>query len=39
MRRGGVGFVNPLLYDVAANPTSYASSFTDVTLGDNDVFG
>jgi len=36
---GGVGFVNPLLYDVAANPTSYASSFTDVTLGDNDVFG
>jgi hypothetical protein len=33
----GVGFASPLLYDVANNPTDYASGFTDVTLGNNDI--
>ncbi len=36
---GGVGFVSPLLYSVASDPSSYADSFTDVTSGNNDVFG
>ena len=35
----GVGFVLPLLYAVASNPTTYAESFTDITVGNNDVFG
>ncbi|HVX20480.1 MAG TPA: IPT/TIG domain-containing protein [Acidimicrobiales bacterium] len=35
---GGVGFVAPLLYDVAATPTRYATDFNDVTVGNNDVF-
>ena len=34
----GVGFVTPLLYGVAANPTDYASGFHDVTKGNNDIF-
>jgi hypothetical protein len=33
----GVGFASPLLYDVAGNATDYASGFTDVTLGNNDI--
>lgn len=33
----GVGFAAPLLYDVASNPTDYASGFTNVTIGNNDV--
>jgi hypothetical protein len=33
----GVGFAAPLLYDVARNPTDYASGFTDVTVGNNDI--
>jgi hypothetical protein len=35
----GVGFVSPLLYSVASNPTAYAASFNDVTLGNNDAYG
>lgn len=35
----GVGFAAPLLYDVASVPADYASGFTDVTVGDNDIFG
>ncbi len=29
----GVGFLNPLLYAVASNPTAYAASFNDIKLG------
>jgi hypothetical protein len=39
LTRNGVGFVSPLLYSVASNPTQYAASFNDVTLGDNDIYG
>lgn len=35
----GVGFAAPLLYDVASVPADYASSFTDITVGDNDIYG
>jgi hypothetical protein len=35
----GVGFLNPLLYAVASNPTAYAASFNDITLGNNDPYG
>jgi hypothetical protein len=35
----GVGFVSPLLYSVAANPTAYTASFNDITQGNNDAFG
>jgi hypothetical protein len=35
----GVGFVSPLLYSVASNPTAYAASFNDITLGNNDPYG
>ncbi|HEV3212045.1 MAG TPA: IPT/TIG domain-containing protein [Acidimicrobiales bacterium] len=35
----GVGFVAPLLYEVAAVPRSYANGFNDVKVGDNDIFG
>jgi hypothetical protein len=34
----GVGFASPLLYQVASNPTDYASGFNDITKGNNDVF-
>ena len=37
--QNGVGFVNPLLYSVASNPTAYAASFNDITLGNNDPYG
>jgi subtilase family serine protease len=30
-----IGFANPVLYGIAANPTEYADDFTDVTSGDN----
>ncbi len=33
--RSGLGFVPPLLYDVAADPATYSASFFDVTVGDN----
>jgi hypothetical protein len=35
----GVGFVSPLLYAVAANPTGYAASFNDISVGNNDPYG
>ncbi|MGH3053695.1 MAG: IPT/TIG domain-containing protein, partial [Gaiellaceae bacterium] len=35
----GVGFANPLLYSVASNPTAYAASFNDITVGNNDPYG
>jgi hypothetical protein len=35
----GVGFVSPLLYGVASNPTAYAASFNDITVGNNDIYG
>ena len=38
-RGHGVGFVNPLLYAVASVPAEYARSFTDVKLGNNDIYG
>jgi hypothetical protein len=37
--KSGVGFVNPLLYSVASNPTAYAASFNDITQGNNDPYG
>jgi hypothetical protein len=37
--QNGVGFVNPLLYSVASNPTAYAASFNDITTGNNDPYG
>src|SRR3989440_1857368 len=30
-----LGYLNPTLYKIAANPTSYASDFYDVTVGNN----
>jgi len=35
----GVGFVSPLLYSVASNPTAYAASFNDISAGNNDPYG
>jgi hypothetical protein len=35
----GVGFVSPLLYSIASNPTAYAASFNDITAGNNDPYG
>jgi subtilase family serine protease len=32
---GGLGLINPALYEVASNPTSYANDFYDVTVGNN----
>src|SRR5262249_52580561 len=37
--QNGVGFLNPLLYSVASNPTAYAASFNDVKVGNNDPYG
>ncbi len=37
--KGGVGFVAPLLYEIASNRIDYAAGFTDVTVGNNDVLG
>ncbi len=38
VKAGGfnIGFVNPLLYQLAGNSTSYANDFHDVTSGTND---
>lgn len=33
-----IGLVTPALYAVAANPTEYAASFSDITAGNNDVY-
>lgn len=35
---GGLGFVSPSLYAVAAVPSQKAASFNDVTKGNNDVY-
>jgi Pro-kumamolisin, activation domain/Putative Ig domain/IPT/TIG domain len=35
----GVGFVSPLLYSVASDPTEYHQSFNDITQGNNDPYG
>jgi subtilase family serine protease len=32
---GGLGLINPALYSLAADPTSYANDFYDVTVGNN----
>ncbi|HZO05282.1 MAG TPA: S53 family peptidase, partial [Solirubrobacterales bacterium] len=32
-----LGFLNPLLYDLGASAKSRASSFNDVTIGNNDI--
>ena len=34
---GGLGNINPSLYTLAANATTYASAFHDVTAGNNQV--
>ncbi|HEY1827312.1 MAG TPA: S53 family peptidase [Acidimicrobiales bacterium] len=34
---GGLGFLNPALYRVAANPTEYAHDFFDITTDSNDA--
>ncbi len=34
----GVGFVSPLLYAIASNPTAYAASFNDITKGNIDQY-
>ena len=36
---GGIGFASPLLYAVASNPHADASSFNDITTGNNDEYG
>ncbi|HVW80947.1 MAG TPA: S53 family peptidase [Mycobacteriales bacterium] len=33
----GLGLINPSLYRIAANPTSYARDFHDITTGSNDA--
>jgi hypothetical protein len=33
----GLGNVNPALYTLASNPTTYASAFHDITTGNNQV--
>jgi subtilase family serine protease len=35
----GIGFATPLLYALASDPTTYAQSFHDITVGNNDVYG
>jgi subtilase family serine protease len=35
MHGGGLGQINPALYAIASNPTSYANDFYDVTTGNN----
>jgi hypothetical protein len=35
----GVGFVNPLLYQVASSAGGYAQAFSDITVGNNDNLG
>jgi subtilase family serine protease len=34
---GGLGLINPALYELASNPTSYANDFYDVTTGNNQL--
>jgi len=35
---GGLGFLNPALYKIGANPVRYANDFFDVTTGNNDQY-
>ncbi|HMC68377.1 MAG TPA: S53 family peptidase [Mycobacteriales bacterium] len=35
---GALGFLNPALYKIGADPSRYASDFFDVTTGNNDNF-
>ncbi|HEY6848829.1 MAG TPA: protease pro-enzyme activation domain-containing protein [Terracidiphilus sp.] len=35
----GQGLINPTLYTLASNSTTYASAFHDVTVGNNDCLG
>ncbi len=35
----GIGFVSPLLYAIASDPSAYTASFNDITEGNNDVYG
>ena len=35
---GGLGFLNPALYKIGADPTRYANDFFDVTTGNNDQY-
>jgi subtilase family serine protease len=35
---GGLGFLNPALYKIGADPTRYANDFFDITTGNNDQF-
>lgn len=41
LRQGyfNLGFLNPLLYQIARNPAEYAADFHDVTTGNNDFSG
>ena len=34
-----IGFASPLLYAVAANPATYATSFNDIVGSNNDIYG
>lgn len=36
---GDLGFLTPRLYQIYDNPTAYASSFHDITVGDNSFAG
>lgn len=36
--RGPLGFINPLLYDLAAKPVVYKTAFYDVTKGTNQLY-
>src|SRR5439155_1586570 len=33
----GLGLINPALYELASDPTTYADDFFDITVGDNHV--
>jgi len=35
---GGLGLINPALYSLASNPSTYAADFYDVTVGNNQAF-
>jgi hypothetical protein len=32
---GDLGYINPVLYQIAADPAKYANDFFDVTVGNN----
>ncbi len=37
--KGPVGFLNPVLYNLAGNATTYANDFNDITSGSNNYWG